>query len=74
MLVCACVPCCIRAAVLVRFPWFRRIGRAVVYLSNLMYPVPLIHRYEYLVQYSTVDTVVQCAPLKSLRLQSFMFS
>ena len=28
-----------------RFPWFRRVGRAVVYLSNLMYPVPLIHRY-----------------------------
>ena len=27
-----------------RFPWFRRVGRAVVYLSNLMYPVPLIHR------------------------------
>merc|ERR1740128_677307 len=27
-----------------RFPWFRRTGRAVVYLSNLMYPVPLIHR------------------------------
>ena len=28
----------------VRFPWFRRVGRAVVYLSNLTYPVPLIHR------------------------------
>ena len=27
-----------------RFPWFRRVGRAVVFLSNLMYPVPLIHR------------------------------
>lgn len=27
-----------------RFPWFRLVGRAVVYLSNLMYPVPLIHR------------------------------
>merc|ERR1719282_1354024 len=27
-----------------RFPWFRRVGRAVVYLSNLTYPVPLIHR------------------------------
>merc|ERR1711972_920726 len=27
-----------------RFPWFRRVGKAVVYLSNLMYPVPLIHR------------------------------
>ena len=27
-----------------RFPWFRRVGRAVVYLSNLAYPVPLIHR------------------------------
>ena len=23
---------------------FRLVGRAVVYLSNLMYPVPLIHR------------------------------
>ncbi|XP_066994575.1 kinesin-like protein unc-104 [Anabrus simplex] len=27
-----------------RFPWFRMIGRAFVYLSNLMYPVPLIHK------------------------------
>ncbi|XP_059085129.1 kinesin-like protein unc-104 isoform X3 [Tigriopus californicus] len=27
-----------------RFPWFRLVGRAYVYLSNLMYPVPLIHR------------------------------
>jgi kinesin family protein 1 len=27
-----------------RFPWFRLVGRAFVYLSNLMYPVPLIHR------------------------------
>ncbi|CAC5401187.1 KIF1 [Mytilus coruscus] len=27
-----------------RFPWFRLVGRAFVYLSNLYYPVPLIHR------------------------------
>ncbi|KAL4121473.1 hypothetical protein QTP88_013982 [Uroleucon formosanum] len=27
-----------------RFPWFRLIGRAFIYLSNLMYPVPLIHK------------------------------
>ncbi|KAL6447841.1 hypothetical protein ACFW04_000152 [Cataglyphis niger] len=27
-----------------RFPWFRMVGRAFVYLSNLMYPVPLIHK------------------------------
>ncbi|XP_050411558.1 kinesin-like protein unc-104 isoform X2 [Patella vulgata] len=27
-----------------RFPWFRLVGRAFVYLSNLFYPVPLIHR------------------------------
>ncbi|XP_069474241.1 kinesin-like protein KIF1A isoform X2 [Ambystoma mexicanum] len=27
-----------------RFPWFRLVGRAFVYLSNLMYPVPLVHR------------------------------
>lgn len=27
-----------------RFPWFRLIGRGALYLSNLMYPVPLIHR------------------------------
>ncbi|KAL5014912.1 hypothetical protein ScPMuIL_009182 [Solemya velum] len=27
-----------------RFPWFRLVGRAFVYLSNLSYPVPLIHR------------------------------
>ncbi|XP_041378535.1 kinesin-like protein unc-104 isoform X3 [Gigantopelta aegis] len=27
-----------------RFPWFRLAGRAFVYLSNLYYPVPLIHR------------------------------
>ncbi|EZA56943.1 Kinesin-like protein [Ooceraea biroi] len=27
-----------------RFPWFRMVGRAFMYLSNLMYPVPLIHK------------------------------
>ncbi|XP_030349937.1 kinesin-like protein KIF1A isoform X6 [Strigops habroptila] len=27
-----------------RFPWFRLVGRAFVYLSNLLYPVPLVHR------------------------------
>ncbi|XP_036316943.1 kinesin-like protein KIF1B isoform X10 [Pipistrellus kuhlii] len=27
-----------------RFHWFRLVGRAFVYLSNLLYPVPLIHR------------------------------
>ncbi|KAJ8320111.1 hypothetical protein KUTeg_001698 [Tegillarca granosa] len=27
-----------------RFPWFRLVGRSFVYLSNLYYPVPLIHR------------------------------
>ncbi|XP_070562203.1 kinesin-like protein KIF1A isoform X4 [Ptychodera flava] len=27
-----------------RFPWFRMVGRAFVYLSNLQYPVPLVHR------------------------------
>ncbi|CAB3378479.1 Hypothetical predicted protein [Cloeon dipterum] len=27
-----------------RFPWFRMVGRGFVYLSNLMYPVPLIHK------------------------------
>ncbi|CAG5136554.1 unnamed protein product, partial [Candidula unifasciata] len=27
-----------------RFPWFRLVGRAFVYLSNLFYPVPLVHR------------------------------
>ena len=27
-----------------RFPWFRMVGRAYVYLTNLMHPVPLIHR------------------------------
>jgi len=27
-----------------RFPWFRMLGRSFVYLSNLMYPVPLIHK------------------------------
>ncbi|XP_049853671.1 kinesin-like protein unc-104 isoform X6 [Schistocerca gregaria] len=27
-----------------RFPWFRMVGRAFVYLSNLVYPVPLIHK------------------------------
>ncbi|XP_078464081.1 kinesin-like protein KIF1B isoform X3 [Lampetra planeri] len=26
-----------------RFPWFRLVGRAFVYLSNLLYPVPLVH-------------------------------
>ncbi|XP_045537254.1 kinesin-like protein unc-104 [Papilio machaon] len=27
-----------------RFPWFRMVGRSFVYLSNLLYPVPLIHK------------------------------
>ncbi|KAI5748989.1 hypothetical protein M8J76_003834 [Diaphorina citri] len=27
-----------------RFPWFRLVGRAFVYLSNLMYPIPLIQK------------------------------
>lgn len=27
-----------------RFPWFRMVGRSFVYLSNLLYPVTLIHK------------------------------
>ncbi|XP_056607205.1 kinesin-like protein KIF1A [Triplophysa dalaica] len=27
-----------------RFPWFRMVGRSFVYLSNLLYPVTLVHR------------------------------
>ncbi|XP_078695779.1 kinesin-like protein KIF1A isoform X29 [Branchiostoma floridae x Branchiostoma belcheri] len=27
-----------------RFPWFRLVGRAFVYLSNLLYPVGIVHR------------------------------
>lgn len=27
-----------------RFPWFRLVGRGFLYLTNLWYPVPLIHR------------------------------
>ncbi|XP_049578612.1 kinesin-like protein KIF1A isoform X12 [Syngnathus scovelli] len=27
-----------------RFPWFRLVGRSFVYLSNLLYRVPLVHR------------------------------
>lgn len=27
-----------------RFPWFRMVGRSFVYLSNLAYPVPLVHK------------------------------
>ncbi|XP_039275472.1 LOW QUALITY PROTEIN: kinesin-like protein unc-104 [Nilaparvata lugens] len=27
-----------------RFPWFRMVGRSFIYLSNLMYPVRLIHK------------------------------
>ncbi|XP_047495509.1 kinesin-like protein unc-104 isoform X18 [Penaeus chinensis] len=27
-----------------RFPWFRLVGRGFLYLSNLLYPVPLVHR------------------------------
>ncbi|KAL9914678.1 kinesin-like protein unc-104 isoform X13 [Glossina fuscipes] len=27
-----------------RFPWFRMVGRSFVYLSNLLYPVPLVHK------------------------------
>uniref|UniRef100_T1IJB9 OTU domain-containing protein 3 n=1 Tax=Strigamia maritima TaxID=126957 RepID=T1IJB9_STRMM len=27
-----------------RFPWFRLVGRAFVYLGSLLYPVPLVHK------------------------------
>lgn len=27
-----------------RFPWFRLVGRCFIYLSNLLYPVPLVHK------------------------------
>lgn len=27
-----------------RFPWFRLIGRSFVYLSSLLYNIPLIHK------------------------------
>ncbi|XP_071491497.1 kinesin-like protein KIF1A [Diadema antillarum] len=27
-----------------RFPWFRLVGRSFVYMSNLLHPVPLVHR------------------------------
>jgi kinesin family protein 1 len=27
-----------------RFPWFRLIGRAFVFLTNLMYPVSIVHK------------------------------
>ncbi|XP_065560293.1 kinesin-like protein unc-104 isoform X2 [Artemia franciscana] len=27
-----------------RFPWFRLVGRSFIYLSNLLYPVPLVHK------------------------------
>ncbi|KAG1667381.1 Kinesin-like protein unc-104 [Nymphon striatum] len=27
-----------------RFPWFRMVGRAFVFLSNLLYPVSLVHK------------------------------
>ncbi|XP_076053656.1 kinesin family member unc-104 isoform X4 [Oratosquilla oratoria] len=27
-----------------RFPWFRLVGRGFVHLSNLMYPIPIVHR------------------------------
>ena len=27
-----------------RFPWFRLVGRAFVYLTNLMYPVAIVHK------------------------------
>lgn len=27
-----------------RFPWFRMVGRSFIYLSNLIYPVPLVHK------------------------------
>jgi len=26
------------------FPWFRMVGRSFIYLSNLLYPVPLVHK------------------------------
>lgn len=27
-----------------RFPWFRIVGRSFVYLSNLLYPFPFVHK------------------------------
>lgn len=27
-----------------RFPWFRLVGRAFVYLTNLLHNVPLVHK------------------------------
>ena len=27
-----------------RFPWFRMLGRAFVYLTNLLHNVPLVHK------------------------------
>lgn len=44
-----------------RFPWFRLIGRAYVYLSNLFYPVPLVHKVPIVSEHGDVKGYLQVA-------------
>ena len=44
-----------------RFPWFRLIGRSYVYLSNLFYPVPLLHKVPIVNEHGDVRGYLQVA-------------
>uniref|UniRef100_A0A8C4NBP5 Kinesin family member 1A n=1 Tax=Eptatretus burgeri TaxID=7764 RepID=A0A8C4NBP5_EPTBU len=44
-----------------RFSWFRLVGRAFVYLSNLLYPVPLIHTVAVANEHGDVKGYLQVA-------------
>jgi hypothetical protein len=44
-----------------RFPWFRLIGRSFVYLSNLLYNIPLIHKVAIVSEKGVVQGWLQVA-------------
>uniref|UniRef100_A0A8C9WJC1 plus-end-directed kinesin ATPase n=1 Tax=Scleropages formosus TaxID=113540 RepID=A0A8C9WJC1_SCLFO len=44
-----------------RSPWFILVGRAFVYLSNLLYPVPLVHRVAIVTEKGEVQGMLRVA-------------
>uniref|UniRef100_A0A8C9U4Y5 plus-end-directed kinesin ATPase n=1 Tax=Scleropages formosus TaxID=113540 RepID=A0A8C9U4Y5_SCLFO len=44
-----------------RFHWFKLVGRAFVYLSNLLYPVPLVHRVAIVTEKGEVQGMLRVA-------------
>ena len=43
-----------------RFPWFRVVGRGFVYISNLVYPLPLVHRVSVVNERGAVQVRRRC--------------